>query len=196
IVAVGILNGFPNTRQLVQQIGRAIRSTDSKRKALQTATVVALPALLNEMYTRWLRYLKYESMAKNNIREIVQSEGAMPERLLQVMPDYQYVDGDFRAKYLLAGNVQGDDLRLSLRTGVFMLESDFDLAHAELELEEALLTQDRFVPKPIQSLPQDMFGRTYYGWGNTPYLAEQYLTEWTLGVVVAARIGRYLFVQD
>lgn len=196
IVAVGILNGFSNTRQLVQQIGRAIRSTDPARRAAQIAKVIALPTLRDELYARWQRYLKYESMAAKKISEVVQSEGALPERLLQLMPAFQYVAGDFREKYLLNGNVTADGLRLSLRTTIFLLERNFDPALAEEELVEALIADDRFVPRPIEALPPEMFGRTYYGWGNSPYLARQYLTEWTLGVVLATRIGRFLFVQD
>jgi superfamily II DNA or RNA helicase len=40
-VAVALLDDFTNDRQLVQQIGRVLRSTDPSRTEQQTATVFA-----------------------------------------------------------------------------------------------------------------------------------------------------------
>lgn len=195
-VAVGILDGFTNTRQLVQQVGRVIRSTDPKRKQRQTAMVLALSDLRADITARWKRYEAFEKLCRSRIKLVIQSEAALPERVLEQMPDYQYVAGDFRQKFLMTGEAQAVDLQLPLRTSVFVTDPDFDSEEAERELEEAILAEDRFLPRPITGLPAGMFGRTYYAWRTTPYLSSQYLAEWALGICVAAQIGRYLFVQD
>jgi superfamily II DNA or RNA helicase len=195
-VAIGLLDGFSNTRQLIQQIGRAIRSTDPKRKQKQIASILALPDVRAEMNSEWDRYLKYEIICEHDISQVIQAEAALPELLLQSMPAYQYIEGEFRAKYLLEGPLSIDDIQLPCRVTAFRPLAGFDLNDAEYELEEAILAADRFVPRTITNLPSGVFARSYYSWNNAEILTHQYLTEWSLGVCVATHIGNYLFVLD
>jgi superfamily II DNA or RNA helicase len=196
IVAIAIFEPFGNARQLVQQIGRAIRSTDRRRRLRQVASIIVRPDLLGQVRGSWDRYLEFEDYCSSNVAHLVQSEAAMPERVLAHMPELQYVAGDFRHKYLKTGQVHADDLQVPLRASVFLLEPSFKAWEAETEIEEAILAEDRFRPQRILGLPSNAFGRVYYGWQNSPYLRHHYLSEWTLGICVAVAAGRLLLVQD
>lgn len=196
IVAVAIFEPFGNSRQLVQQIGRAIRSTDRHRRQRQVASIIVRPDLVGQVRGSWNRYLEFEDYCSSNVAHLVQSEAAMPERVLAHMPELQYVAGDFRHKYLKTGQVHADDLQVPLRASVFLLEPSFNASEAETEIEEAILAEDRFRPQRILGLPSNAFGRVYYGWQNSPYLRHHYLSEWTLGICVAVAVGRLLLVQD
>ena len=195
-VALGIVDGFANSRQLVQQIGRAIRSTDAKRQAAQTAQIFATKELSLEIQERWRRYQQYENMCRDNIQNLVRNEAALPERILEFMPKRQYVDGDFRERFLALDHVHAQDLHLPLRSSVFIQMQGFSLPVAELELEDAILAVDRFLPRRIEGLPPGMIGRTYFSWGNSPYLRDHYLAEWTLGVCIVTEIDHFVFVYD
>jgi hypothetical protein len=185
-VAVAILDPFQNARQLIQQIGRAIRSSDPKRKTTQMATIIAFPEYLKKIEASWVRYRKFEDYCKKNVARVVQSEAAMPDRVMEIMPDLQYVGGEFRDKYLLNQEVQARDIQLPLRVSIFEIDKDlFDIKDANEEVEEAILAEDRFVPRPILGLDENTFGFCYYSWRVSPYLVEQYLSEWSLNVFLA-----------
>lgn len=194
-VAVAILDRFQNARQLVQQIGRAIRTTEPGSKSAQTAYVLALPELERKLKDSWTRYTNFEKYASVDPTRLVEAEGALPDRLLENLPDYQYVAGEFRPKFA-AEQANASDFRLPASASVMSLTSDFELEAAAREVHESLLNEDRFKPVRIDGLPANAVGFAYYGWRSSPYLSLQYFPEWTLGVCVLVQVDDLLLVCD
>lgn len=195
-VCVALYDKFSNARELVQQIGRVLRSTDDTRTAEQTAWVVGLPQLREEAEAQWQRYLGFEDYCARDPRNLVRNEAALPDSLLEMMPDYQYIDGDFRPKVGLGGPISSDQIRLPPSVSVFVAGKDFDFKRVEKEISEALIASDRFMSLRIADMPPESVGWTYYGWQRSPLLALPFFSIWTLGICVIMRHGPYVFVAD
>lgn len=196
-VAVAILDDFTNDRQLVQQIGRVLRSTDAKREKAQTATVIARNAeQLTRLTTSWSQYLAFETAGETSLASIIPGEAYLPEKIIPQMPDQQYVDGRFRERLPVMGPIDRDDLLVPRRAAIFTIGAGFDNALAETETYEAILARNRFVVNPIARLPENVWGWTFFTVGESPYLSRHFVTEWQFGLTLLVRVNSHLFVFD
>ncbi|NRB54908.1 MAG: DEAD/DEAH box helicase family protein [Salinicola sp.] len=196
-VAVAILDDFTNERQLVQQIGRVLRSTDAKRQQIQTATVVARNAeQFARLKTSWEQYLAFETAGEESLASIIPGEAYLPEKIVPGMPDQQYVDGSFRQRLPVTGPLHREDLLVPRRAAIFTIGPDFDATLAETETREGILARNRFVVHPVTGLPKDVWGWTFFTVDESPYLSRHFVTEWQFGVTLMVRINDRLFVFD
>ncbi len=193
IVAVGLYDAFGNARQLIQQIGRALRSATEGKKA-ETAYVFAPLRLVDRIEKQWDRYIDFEKYCAENTKHVVISEAALPDRLLRDMPDLQYVEGDFRPRFSEQLNI--GDVKLPASGAIFDLSGSFDKQEIEQEVAEALLRQDRFKPIKIGGLPDNVVGVAYYGWQTSRLLTRHFFPEWTLGVCVLINEGNLVLAHD
>jgi superfamily II DNA or RNA helicase len=195
-VAVAIYDRFENARQLVQQVGRALRTTDKTRRTVQNAWVISVPEQHALLFSSWNRYLEFELYASENPQRLVQAEGALPDRLLEMMPKVQYLAGEFRPCFVAGAVQDAAEFRVPASASVFEVSPSFDLAAAATEVKEALLAKDRFKPLPIEGMPHEALAFVYYEWRSSPYLSLQFFPEWTLGICVLVREGNFLLVND
>lgn len=196
-VAVAILDDFTNDRQLVQQIGRVLRSTDAKRQQIQTATVVARNAeQLARLQTNWTQYLAFETAGEESLASIIPGEAYLPEKIVPAMPDQQYVDGSFRERLPVTGPLHRDDLLVPRRAAIFAIGPGFDATIAETETREGILARNRFLVHPVVDLPEGVWGWTFFTVDESPYLSRHFVTEWQFGVTLMVRINDRLFVFD
>ncbi|MES5481550.1 DEAD/DEAH box helicase family protein [Bradyrhizobium sp. INPA03-11B] len=195
-VAVAVYDVFGNARQLVQQIGRVLRSSDERRKTRQEAVVLASPEMVSRIETSWNHYLDFERYCARNTRYLVTNEAALPDRLLATMPDIQYIEGQFRPRFMIEGKLEIDDIRLPASAAVFRLGGGFDKGVVRSEIVEAILNEDRFKPIEISGLPDEAIAVAYYGWQTSPLLARQFFPEWKLGVCVVVRSGNLVLAHD
>lgn len=196
-VAVAILDDFTNDRQLVQQIGRVLRSTDAKRQQIQTATVIARNAeQLVRLETSWAQYLAFEVAGEENLASIIPGEAYLPERIVSAMPDQQYVDGSFRQRLPVTVPLHREDLLVPRRAAIFDIGPDFDATFAETEAHEGIVARDRFVVHPVTELPEGVWGWTFFTVDESPYLSRHFVTEWQFGVTLMVRVNDRLFVFD
>lgn len=195
-VAVAIYDLHTNGRQLVQQIGRVVR-TSPGRVRRQTAWVLATPPNMKRIEAIWRRYQSYERYCANNTDHIVANETALPDRLLKFMPDNQYIGGDFRERFDPTAPLSVADLQIPASAAVFRWTVP---ARAIAELseaaEDALMEKDRFKIVPVHGLPGNCLGFTYYAWRNSPLLVDKFFSEWTLGVFIAVQHGDLIFAHD
>lgn len=98
-VAVGVFDLMSNARQLVQQIGRTTRYARGGDRERQTAWILGSPANALRIRDAWERYKRYEDYAARNTGYMVSNEVTLPDRLLEYMPEYQYIDGEFRGRF-------------------------------------------------------------------------------------------------
>ncbi|MDF0522945.1 DEAD/DEAH box helicase family protein [Bradyrhizobium yuanmingense] len=195
-VAVAVYDVFGNARQLVQQIGRVLRSSDERRKNRQEAVVMASPEMVSRMEESWDHYLDFERYCAKNTNYLVTNEAALPDRLLATMPDVQYIEGQFRPRFMIEGKLDLDDIRLPASAAVFRLGGSFDKSVVRSEIVEAILNEDRFKPIEISGLPDEAIAIAYYGWQTSSLLTRQFFPEWKLGVCIVVRSGNLVLAHD
>lgn len=196
-VAVAIFDLMGNARQLVQQIGRATRHSKGDGRVRQTGWVIASPANAARIQTSWGRYLAYERYAADNVGFIVSNEVTLPDRLLRHMAEYQYVSGEFRSRFEFEAPLAAADVQLPQSAAVLRLTKPMDeIAALALQIEEAILDDDRFKITPIAGMPAGTVGFSYYAWRNSPLLIDRFFSEWKLGVFVGVRQGDFVFMHD
>lgn len=195
-VALAIFDLMSNDRQLIQQIGRVVRTTPSRVKR-QTAWVIAGSGNSQRIEQSWAKYKEFEEYCARSTGNVVVNEAALPDRLLESMPDVQYVDGQFKRRFEPDAPLVADDIQLPASSVVLEREQiRGDLSSFIGAMEDSLLEQDRFKVLPISGLPHAAVGFTYYGWRNSPYLREHFFSEWTLGVFLAVEEQGLVFMQD
>lgn len=196
-VAVAIFDLMGNGRQLVQQIGRVTRVSNGDRRLNQTAWLLASPANTDRIRISWNRYAGYENYAARNTSFIVSNEVTLPDRLLAYMAEYQYINGEFRSRFELEAPLAAQDIQLPQSAVVLETETPVnDIRDGAPIVEEAILDKDRFKITPIEGLPSNMMGFSYYAWRNSPLLVDRFFSEWKLGIFLAVQQGRLIFMQD
>ncbi len=196
-VAVAIYDLMGNARQLVQQIGRVTRRSIGNRRLKQVGWVLASPDNARRIQTLWDRYAAYETYAAKNVGFIVTNEVTLPDRLLEHMAQYQYIDGEFRSRFELEAPLAAADIQLSQSAAVLRIETPLtNLGDLSSAIEEAILDKDRFKITPITGLPGNAIGFSYYAWRNSPLLIERFFSEWRLGIFIAVRQGDFIFMHD
>ena len=196
-VAVAIFDLMGNARQLVQQIGRATRYSKGDRQLRQTGWVFGSPENANRIQTSWNRYVSYEEYVARNTAFIVTNEVTLPDRLLDYMADYQYISGEFRGRFEVEAPLAADDILLPRSAAVLSLQAPLaDIAEMADTVEEAIMDKDRFKITPIEGMPENAIGFSYYAWRNSPYLVDRFFSEWKLGIFVAMQQGQFVFMHD
>ncbi len=196
-VAVAIYDLMGNARQLVQQIGRVTRRSGRDKRVRQSGWVLASPDNARRIQTLWDRYIAYETYAAENVGFIVTNEVTLPDRLLEHMAQYQYIDGEFRSRFELEAPLAAADIQLSQSAAVLRVETPLaNIGDLSSAIEEAILDKDRFKITPITGLPGNAIGFSYYAWRNSPLLIERFFSEWRLGIFIAVRQGNFIFMHD
>jgi hypothetical protein len=195
-VVAAIFDLLTNGRQLVQQIGRIVRTSPGRIRK-QTAWVIASPENAQRIKATWTRYKGYEKYCASQTHNIVINEIALPDRLLELMPENQYIGGDFRVRFDAKAALSSNDLQLPTSAAVFKWATP-SRAIAELAeaAEDALMEEDRFRIVPIADLPPNCIGFTYYAWRNSPLLIDKFFSEWKLGVFIGVQHGDLVMVHD
>jgi superfamily II DNA or RNA helicase len=185
-----------NGRQLVQQIGRIVRTSRGVSRK-QMAFVLATPENVGRIEATWTRYQEYEVYCSKETRHIVVNEIALPDRVLAVMPQNQYIGGDFRRRFDPEAALSAEDVQLSTSAAVYRwTEPSRSMSEIAEAAEDALMEEDRFRIVPLGNLPSNAIGFSYYSWRNSPLLIDTFFSEWRLGLFVAVRHGDLIMMQD
>lgn len=196
-VAVGIFDLMGNARQLVQQIGRVTRYSNGDLRMRQTGWILALPANADHIRTAWKRYKGYEDYAARNTAHIVTNEVTLPDRLLEYMAEFQYISGEFRARFDFDHQLAASDIQVPRTAAVLRTVATLqDIGEFGAVIEEAIMDKDRFKITPIEGMPDSSMGFSYYAWRNSPYLIDRFFSEWKLGIFVAIQQGEFVFMHD
>ncbi len=196
-VAVAIFDLMGNARQLVQQIGRATRYSNGDGRVRQTGWVLATPASAERIRKAWERYQSYEKYAARNTAHIVTNEVTLPDRLLEYMAEYQYISGEFRARFEFERPLDAGDIQLPQTAAVLRTAAPLpDIRAFGTVIEEAIMDKDRFKITEIEGMPQGSMGFSYYAWRNSPYLIDRFFSEWRLGIFLAVQQGDFVFMHD
>src|SRR4029077_10969281 len=130
---------------------------------------------IERIQTSWSRYVSYERYAASNTPFIVSNEVTLPDRLLRLMPEYQYIGGEFRSRFELEAPLSAGDIQLPQSAALLRMEIPFGhISEFATLIEEAILDKDRFKITPIDGLPDSMMGFSYYAWRNSPLLVDRF----------------------
>lgn len=196
-VGVALLDDFTNDRQLVQQIGRVLRSTDPTRAERQAAVVFARNSeSLARLEASWAQFLSFEASGEGHIDSIIPGEAYLPEKIIPHMPKRQYVDGRFRERLPVNLALDREDVVVPRRTAIFDIGVGFDETILHAEAYEGILARNRFVVQPITNCPANVWGWSFFTVDESPYLARHFVTEWRFGLTLIVRAGDRLFVFD
>jgi superfamily II DNA or RNA helicase len=219
---IWLYDGFGSARQVVQQIGRAIRRPDLQDRSGQLALVRGsskrldvydgAPTVHEQTLRRWLDYRAYEEYAAKNAGIAFIAETQLLAAVKRTAPAVQYISGEFRGGHLLDQSPTMSAFVVPRRGVVCRVQgalehkegaiSDGFLDNLQAEAMEAMLLEERFdiapvpVPAPDRRDFQDVRLIRYLAWSNSPYLARHHIPEWRLGVMVMVRAGRYIFLLD
>lgn len=219
-IEVWLYDGLGNARQVVQQIGRAIRRPDLKDPTGQIATIrgsskrldryEGAPTVAEQTQRRWKEYLEYEEYAARRSDVAFIAETQLVASVKRTAPAVQYIAGEFKGGHLLDQNPTMAAFVLPRRAVVCRV---VDVEKHELkaisdkfldELQdascEAMQLEERFdiatVSAPVGDIYTDVRLIRYLAWGNSPYLASYHIPEWRLGIMAIVRSGRYIFLLD
>lgn len=219
-VEVWLYDGFGSARQVIQQIGRAVRRPDLKDPGGQVAVIrgsampleayAGSPTVAAQLCQRWADYLAYEQYAASSDCRAFTAETQLLASLKRTAPDVQYIAGEFRGGHLLDEAPTMAAFLLPRRGKICRVDgvvehhnsgiSDKALDKLQAASAEAMVLEERFdiVPVPAPETPgyEDIRLIRYLAWSNSKFLATHHLPEWRLGVMSIARAGRYIVLLD
>jgi superfamily II DNA or RNA helicase len=219
-VEIWLYDALGSARQVVQQVGRAIRRPDLDDPSGERATIRGssrrldaydgAPTVNEQTKQRWQDYLEYERYAAKHADVAFTAETQLVATLKRTAPEVQYIAGEFRGGHLLDQSPTMTAFLLPRRAVVCRVRdvlhhkadaiSDQFLDALQADSMEAMLIEERFdiaaVPPPGGGRFRDVRLIRYLAWGTSPYLARHHIPEWRLGVMAMVRSGRYLFILD
>jgi hypothetical protein len=219
-VEIWLYDAFGSARQLVQQVGRAIRRPSLTDRHGRIAHVrgsgksleayVGAPTVASQLRRRWSDYLAYETYAANRADIAFTAETQLLATVKRTAPAVQYIGGEFRGGHLL-DEVPTMAAFLLPRRGVVCRVDGIEV-HApeaisssylddlQLKSSEAMLLEERFDITPVSAPSAGRYDDVrliqYLAWNNSPYLASHHVPEWRLGLMAIVRAGRYIFLLD
>lgn len=220
-VEIWLYDSFGTARQLIQQIGRAIRRPDLKDQTGSLAVVrgssratdvyEGAPTVAAVTAARWQAYLEYERYAETFSATAFTAETQLLPILKRFSPAVQYVAGEFRGAHWLDQVPTMEAFILPRRGTVCRVVgvslgslaeiSDSFLDQLQDKAVEAMQLEERFdiavVQRPIDAIDyKDVRMVRYLVWRNSPILKAHQIPEWTLGVMAIVRAGPYIFLLD
>jgi hypothetical protein len=219
-VEIWLYDGLGSARQLVQQIGRAIRRPDLsdptgqrtliRGSSKQLDAYDGAPTVAQQAARRWADYLAYEHFAAARADVAFIAETQLLATVKRAAPAVQYIAGEFRGGHLLDQSPTMAAFLLPRRGIVCRVRDILDhkpdaipdafLDRLQDAAMEAMLLEERFDIAPVPPLAtapyKDIRLIRYLAWSNSPYLARHHIPEWSLGLMAMVRAGRYLFILD
>lgn len=111
---VFLYDGFSNARQLIQQVGRALRYSDPGRRRIERASIYGAghpmnakngPETVHDVIKRqWAGYREYEAYVSSEPDRAFTAETQLLALLKKYAPDSQYIAGDFRKGFFTNDN--------------------------------------------------------------------------------------------
>ncbi len=189
-----LFTAFRNERQLVQQVGRLTRHPGP-------TGVVAPPALVfgrtgDRVGDMWRRFQDYdEACVANNGRPPLRDR-AFVDRILEALPDLDYIEGQFRRRADLEDPGILTDIRVPLSASIFETRPGFDLVEFAAAVSAALDEEDRIeMAAGPTGVPTCRFHLSV-ALRQTPLLAESLFQTASLEVTTYAHRGDRLFFYD
>lgn len=197
-VAIAVSDELPNTRAVIQQVGRVLRFANRGRR--ERGVIVAAPDIEEEMFGRWQRYLDYEAYFDRDPGEALTREANVLRALNEAAPELQYMGGDFRSRLDIdARDLTAGEFLLPCRATIFRNSEDASLDELAESCREAMGVEDRhhaIIVQPGKDDPQNIRIIPYMTWANSEFLSTRALPLWSFGLMAIVCEGKRVYLLD
>lgn len=192
---LGLFNPFSTERQLVQQVGRLTRHPGAIGEKVAPAYVFAGQG--EGVRDMWRRFQKFDAICREKGRPPIRKDDEMLQKILEAIPDAEYIKGKFRARFDPDADWVVGDIRMPKSAIVYDLNANFRLADFEAEIEAALSEHDRFQTRPSITFGGKA-GRAHVTMRlvQSPFLDQAFFPSPNLELTAYAKHGSFLFFYD
>ena len=194
-VMLAVFDPFSNERQLVQQIGRITRNSQGIGRACPDAFVLARTGDgVKKMFDRFKTFdqVCIDAGGKPPVR----NDTAIVAKILEAMPQADYIAGKFRSRTELDDDKIDEDLRFPMSAIVFSVAADFDLDDFQKYVSRLLYDEDRQEFKVgVLERGQCRF-HVSTAIRQSPFLEETLFQSTTLEVTIYSLHNRRLYFFD
>jgi hypothetical protein len=221
-----LYDGFRSARELIQQVGRALRYSDTRRNVEESASIfgakrpfdrkAGVASIAAVSYEQWRNYTHYEEYVARTPERAFTAETQLLSLLKKTAPDWQYIAGEFRKGFFTDDTATMEEYVVPRRAvvcryldptavksrrsgGAVLSDAAFD--KMARDCAKALELEDRFdiriVPAPSAGEDyKDIRLIRYLAWANSKLLHHQSIPEWRLGVMLIVRSHPFVFLLD
>ncbi len=191
---VALHDGFSTERQMVQQVGRVIRHPQPGAAGAAPALVAGRVGI--DLARMWDGFLKFdrECVAQGG-RPPLRNDQAILHALINDLPGVDYVEGRFRARLNLNGDL-ADDLRVPYSTTVFTVAAGFDLEEFRSGVSAALFDDDRTEVMTGEIAEGACRYHLSFRLCQTPFLGESLFQVASVEATIYSLHGSRLFFYD
>jgi hypothetical protein len=220
-----LYDGFRSARELIQQVGRALRYAKPNRKNPESANIFGAlrpydsragdESIESVSNLHWNNYLRYEQYVAKEPARAFTAETQLLSLLKKTAPEWQYIGREFRKGFFTDETSTLEEYLLPRRAVIcyyidptqkpqsanarILTNKAFDkMARA---CAEAFKLEDRFdmriVPAPAaQGDMEDVRLIRYLTWRNSRNLRQESIPEWNLGMMAIVRSSPFVFLLD
>ncbi len=219
-----LYDGFRSARELIQQVGRALRYAHPERRNPETAHIfgslrpydarAGVESIESVSNLHWENYLNYEQYVAKKPARAFTAETQLLSLLKQTAPEWQYIGREFRRGFFTDEKSTLEEYLLPRRAIICYYVDPKDPKSANSRIlsnegfdqmasacAEAFKLEDRFdmriVPPPNDAKElDDVRLIRYLTWQNSGNLRQQSIPEWNLGLMVIVRSPPFVFLLD
>jgi hypothetical protein len=219
-IEVWLYDSFGNARQLVQQIGRAIRRPNLGDPHGQEATIrgcskrldvyQGAPTVADQTRDRWNSYVQFEKYVADHQDLAFIAETQLVASIKRAAPGVQYIAGEFRGGHILDQTPTIEAFQLPRRGVVCRVDGvekhqpeAIPKSFLDTLQEQSMLAmelEERFDIRKVHASADEKYRDVrliqYLAWSNSKLLVRHHIPEWRLGVMAIVRAGRYILLLD
>ncbi|MFO9237949.1 DEAD/DEAH box helicase family protein [Legionella pneumophila serogroup 1] len=188
---IGCFNSHQNTRQIIQEIGRGLRRTESIN---EDEILYYLDNENGKSFHRWERYIKLDTYIDQNHSKLVLNIKETQEKILELYPEFIYIFNEIRERAKFEEIDPEKDILLPLKCNVYLCD-DIDLTYIFSLIESHLSNIDRITYK-FNSKDICQICILHSGINQNKYLKHHLLPENNAEIIFIYLIAPYLFVFD
>lgn len=193
---LAVYEPFTSTRMLVQQIGRLTRQPAGQvGRQAERARVLARTG--DDVVAQWKSFLRYDQACiKNGGEPPIRNGQEILGKIVEVLPEFDYISGKFRERLDLENGDLSPDLRFPRSALVYEIDNAFDLDNFASDVSALLEEKDRYQHQ-LGVVPEKACRyHVSLGLTQTPFLAESLFQTASLDVTIYAVAGRRLYFYD
>ena len=186
---------FSTERQLVQQVGRLTRHDGVVGTPIPSSFVLARTG--DRVPKMWNGFMAFDQTCiRNNGKPPIRIDAEIFDKLVNALPDVDYVFGQFRTRIDFDDVDLEDELRFPKSAVVFDIDPAIDLSAFQAEVTKGLIEEDRFERRVGQIAGGNCRFHLTLRLLPSPFLADALFEAPSLEVTIYAKHGDKLFFYD
>ena len=193
---LAVFEPFTSTRMLVQQIGRLTRQP-AGQLGRQAERARVLARIGDGVDAQWRSFLRYDQACiKNGGKPPIRNGQEVLGKLVEVLPEFDFIGGKFRERLDLQNTDLSPDLRFPRSALVYEIDPEFNLDDFASDVSALLEEEDRYQHQLGAVMGKACRYHVSLGLTQTPFLAESLFQTASLDVTIYAISGKRLYFYD